>query len=328
MRFVHKWTQCIVESIRDVTPQIREITLRPDGFAIPHYPAGSHLDVGTIIDGQPATRSYSLVGEPMADRYRIGVRLAPDSRGGSRYMWALRPGARLDVTLPRNNFEVDWQREHYCLIAGGVGITPILGIAATLIRRGAQVQLHYAVRSRKDAAFLAELAALLGDRLQLYRSDEGQRLDLGRTIAKLPPAAMAVLCGPMRLLDDARQCWREAGRPLVDLRFETFGSSGLLPTADFRVRINSSGAEIVVPRDRSMLDALNAAGFEVISDCERGECGICAINVVAIDGEIDHRDVFFSDHQKQCNEKICPCVSRAIGTLTVDTLSYGSGAPR
>ena len=96
--------------------------------------------------------------------------------------------------------------------------------------------------------------------------------------------------------------------------------SGSLPTEVFRVRVRETGEEIGIPRERSMLDVLNAAGHEVMSDCRRGECGLCAIDVVALDGEIDHRDVFFSDHQKEENRKICACVSRARGTITVDTL--------
>jgi vanillate O-demethylase ferredoxin subunit len=124
------------------------------------------------------------------------------------------------------------------------------------------------------------------------------------------------------MLEAARSAWNAAGREPADLRYETFGSSGLLPTSEFRVRLKDSGAEIVVPQGRSMLSALNDAGFEVMSDCERGECGVCAIDVLAVDGEIDHRDVFFSDHQKSGNAKICPCVSRAVGTVTVDTLYH------
>jgi len=313
MRFAQTWTTCTVHSTRDVTPAIREIVLRPERAGIENYPIGSHINVGVLIDGRPETRCYSLVGDFSPDGYRIAVRRAPDSRGGSRYMWTLKPGARVEVSSPASLLEIDWSRTSYCLIAGGIGITPILGIAAALMRRNADVRLHYAVRSRGDAE-------LLGDRLTVHAGDEGRRIDLDGTFAGLPPDASTIICGPMRLLEAARRGWAAAARLPTDLRYETFGSSGLLPTESFRVRIDNSGREIMVPENRSMLDALNEAGYEVMSDCQRGECGVCAIDVIAVDGQIDHRDVFFSDHQKETNRKICPCVSRAIGAITVNTL--------
>lgn len=277
-----------------------------------------------LIDGRPETRSYSLVGDVNPDGYRIAVRRAPDSRGGSLYMWSLRPGARIEVSSPASLLEIDWSRTSYCLIAGGIGTTPIVGISSALMRRNAEVELHYAVTSRHDAAFLDELS-VLGDCLIVHASDEGKRIDLDETFGRLPPDALAIICGPMRLLEAARRSWASAGRMPADLRYETFGSSGLLPTESFRVRIDNSGREIVVPENKSMLDALNDAGLEVMSDCQRGECGVCAIDVIAVDGQIDHRDVFFSDHQKKANGKICPCVSRAVGAITVNTL-YQSDA--
>jgi ferredoxin-NADP reductase len=319
MRFAEQWNWCMVDGVRDVAPTIREITLKPDA-PIASYPLGSHINVSLLIDGQPQTRCYSLVGERSPNGYRIAVRLAPDSRGGSRAMWALHPGARLEISNPSSLFDIDWARSNYCLIAGGIGITPIVGITGALKRKNVDVHLHYAVKSRQDAAYLDEMSAMLDHRLTVHASDEGARLDLDATFRKLPGDAIAVLCGPMRMLEAARRAWNDMGRPAADLRYETFGSSGLLPTTEFRVRLRNNGTEIVVPQNRSMLSALNDAGYEVISDCQRGECGICAIDVVGVEGEIDHRDVFFSDHQKRSNAKICPCVSRARGVVTVDTL--------
>lgn len=320
MRFIETWTPATLIATRELSPTIREFLIRPDDFNGATYPVGSHIDVAVTIDGQPETRSYSLVGEADPRGFTIAVRRAEDSRGGSRYMWSLQPSARLNVTLPSSLLSVDWSRRHYCLIAGGIGITPILGAAQALKRRGADVTLHYAVRSRGDAAYLDHLAALLGDRLAVHAGDEGKRLDLDALFASLPADALALFCGPIRMLDAARHAWTGAGHPLSDLRYETFGSSGSLPTETFRVRVRDTGQEIEIPRERSMLDVLNASGHEVMSDCRRGECGICAIDVVEVDGEIDHRDVFFSDHQKESNQKICACVSRARGTIIVDTL--------
>jgi dimethylamine monooxygenase subunit B len=319
MRFAEQWNWCVVDGVRDVAPAIREITLKPDA-PIASYPLGSHINVGLLIDGQPQTRSYSLVGERSPNGYRIAVRLAPDSRGGSRAMWALQPGARLEVSNPSSLFDIDWARSNYCLIAGGIGITPIVGITGALKRKNVDLHLHYAVKSRQDAAYLGEMSAELDHRLTVHAGDEGARLDLDATFRKLPGDAIAILCGPMRMLEAARRAWNDMGRPAADLRYETFGSSGLLPTTEFRVRLRNTGTEIVVPQNRSLLSALNDAGYEVISDCQRGECGVCAIDVVGVEGEIDHRDVFFSDHQKRSNAKICPCVSRARGVVTVDTL--------
>src|SRR5262245_261461 len=308
MRFIETWSPATLLATRDLSPSIREFLLKPDDRNSAAYPVGSHIDVAVTINGQPETRSYSLVGEADPRGFRIAVRHAPDSRGGSRYMWSLRPGARLDITLPSSLLSVDWARRSYCLIAGGIGITPMVGAAQVLARRGAEFTLHYAVRSRADAAYIEDLAGLLGDRLVVYAGGDGRRLDLDGLFASLPQETLALFCGPIRMLDAARHAWTGAGHPLSDFRYETFGSSGSLPTQAFRVRLKDTNVEIEIPRERSMLDVLNASGHEVMFDCRRGECGICAIDVTDVDGEIDHRDVFFSDHQKQASRKICACV--------------------
>src|SRR5258708_36309153 len=156
MRFAEQWTSCMVDRIRDVAPAIREITLKPDAPVIP-YALGSHINVSLLIDGQPQTRSYSLVGERDANSYRIAVRLAPDSRGGSRAIWRLQPRARIEISNPSSLFEIDWARQDYCLIARRLGIRPIRGIASALKRRGPNLQLAYARKPRRGRGHLAEL---------------------------------------------------------------------------------------------------------------------------------------------------------------------------
>lgn len=123
MRFIETWIPATLVSMRDLAPGIREFLIRPDQFDGTAYPVGSHINISVTIDGQPETRSYSLVGEASSQGLRIAVRRAEDSRGGSRYMWSLRPGARLDITTPASLLAVDWARQNYCLIAGGIGIT-------------------------------------------------------------------------------------------------------------------------------------------------------------------------------------------------------------
>ena len=320
MRFALTWTDATLRRVRDVTPSIRVFEIVPAGGRALPYSVGSHINVSVLVGGQPDTRSYSLVGEGSGESYRIAVKRQPESRGGSSYMWGLKEGAKLSVTEPHALFTLEYDRPEYLLVAGGIGITPIVGMALQLARRHAPVRMLYAARTRDDLAFLDELAPVLGERLELYVSAEGRRIDLASEFGRLPPGAMAAICGPLPMIDAARRAWAEAGRPSPDLRFETFGSSGSRPPEPFRVRLAGQDREILVPETRTMLAALEDAGIEVISDCLRGECGLCALDIVAIDGEVDHRDVFFSDEQRAENGKICTCVSRAVGTITVDVL--------
>ena len=252
---------------------------------------------------------------------RIAVKRAHAGRGGSAYLWSLTPGALLTITTPRNRFPLGLGRPGYLLIAGGIGITPLVGMAQALAEAGAHVRMLYAVRRRADAVFGAALAQLLGDRLELAVSAEAGRLDVARAIATLPAEGEAYVCGPIGLLEAARLAWRENGRSSDRLRFETFGNSGRYATEAFNVSIPRLGLHVHVPAERSMLEALEAAGVAMIHDCQRGECGLCALPILAVEGAVDHRDVFFSDAEHQGNQKLCTCVSRLAGggTITLDT---------
>jgi len=318
MRAESTWTDAVVRATRDVAPNIRQIEFAPERGQVV-WTAGSHIDIGVMVDGRADTRSYSLVGEPDAGCYRVAVKREEQSRGGSRFMWSLKPGSRLSVSAPKNLFELQVGRPEYLLVAGGIGITPIVGMAQVLARRGEKFRLYYCGRSRREMAFLLELFERLGDRLEIFAADEGHRLNIAEAIAGLARDTELYLCGPMRLLDAARQAWAGAGRPATSLRYETFANSGRHAPERFWVRVPSHGVEIV---NKTMLDALNEAGVEVMWDCLRGECGLCAVDIVEVDGGIDHRDVFLSDHQKQENAKLCTCVSRAFGGGVVIYTGY------
>lgn len=315
MAVVLVWTEAVVESFRDVTPTVREFTLRPSGGALPHAPGG-HLQLQILVGDRPHTRSYSLIGAPDPQVYRIAVKRLDDGRGGSLAMWRLSVGDRLRVTEPQNHFPLDLQAPAYLLVAGGIGVTPLVFMAQTLARRGAPVRMRSGARTEAELAYGDVLRAELGDR---WVPAVDERVDFAAEVAALPPGGQLYLCGPVAMLDAARRVWAAAGRPEADLRYETFGSSGRYAPQPFGVKVPRHGVDITVPTDSSLLDALELAGVPALHNCRRGECGLCAMDVVDLNGEIDHRDVFLSDHEKQQNHKICVCVSRVVGSVTLDS---------
>ncbi len=313
------WRSAQLRSVRDLTPDIRLFEIEPSGAFTAPTP-GSHIDVMVQVGDRPDVRSYSIVGACNDGMYRIAVKLLSDTRGGASYLWRLAPGARLTITPPRNHFELSPGRPEYLLIAGGIGITPIFTMALFLAQAGANFRLLYACRRGQDLALAGELRDRIGERLRLFVGEDGARINLDSEIARLDPGGELYLCGPIRMLEAAKRSWQRSGRPVAQLRFETFGNSGHLASEPFKVRIPRLGREIDVPLNQTMLEALEAAGIEMIYDCRRGECGLCALDILEVDGVVDHRDVFFSDEEKASNRKLCTCVSRvAGGSITLDT---------
>ena len=309
----------IVRATRNLTPAIRLVEIEPtDGF-VPPTP-GSHIDFSVMIGDRPDVRSYSVVG-PCADGvYRIAVKQLEASRGGSAYMWSLAAGSRLPHSAPGNHFGLALGRPDYLLLAGGIGITPIFSHALALAHAGVRFRLIYGSRSQSDLALAEELREQIGDRLEIVLSEERGRVDIAGEIAKLDAEGEFYVCGPIGMLEAAKQAWAASGRPKDRLRFETFGASGRWPAVPFTLKIPRLGKEIHVPATQSMLDALEAGGVEMIFDCLRGECGLCALPILGVVGVVDHRDVFFSEAEKAANVKLCTCVSRVYGSeITLDT---------
>lgn len=316
MRNNMQWHSATIRAHRDLSPSVREFEIRPERGVRP-WSVGSHLQLRVQVDGRDDVRSYSLVGLPDApgadEAYRIAVRRAEPGRGGSRWLWQRETGDELLIGEPNNHFEIGVNAPHTLLVAGGIGITPILGMALLLARRGASLRMVYAARHEGELIYRQALQAVLGERLQCFCSDAGQRLDLDAEIAALPAGGQLALCGPLGLMEAAREAWQRAGRPLADLRFETFGNSGRLDAEPFWVELPRHGLRFEVPAGRNLLDMLEEHGVQALSDCRRGECGLCAMDIVELQGTVDHRDVFFSAEQKHANQRLCACVSRVCG---------------
>ncbi|MBS7781344.1 PDR/VanB family oxidoreductase [Acidovorax sp. CCYZU-2555] len=311
MQNLDTWLEARVGATRDLTPSIREFRL--DGAPPGDCPPGAHVNVRVLIDGRPDYRSYSVTRQQPDGSLFIAVKRPPQSRGGSAYMWSLAPGSRLQLMPPACDFALRYGHDHYLLIAGGIGITPIYSMAMALARRGASVRVLYAARSADEFAFQEELQAALGSAVVFFCAQAGQQLDIAAEIAALPAAGELYVCGPIGLMEAVKTAWSASRRAATRLHFETFGSSGRHATQSFTVHVPRLGLRLEVPTNKSMLDALTDAGMQLLSDCRRGECGLCAVDILELQGELDHRDVFFSAHEHASARRMCACVSRVAG---------------
>ncbi|TFD19556.1 PDR/VanB family oxidoreductase [Cryobacterium sp. TMS1-13-1] len=312
---IEVWQQATVIETEAIATNIQRIVLAP---TLPkRAEPGSHLDLFVTIDGERHKRSYSVV-ESTEDGSRVAISVlqAPLSRGGSIFMHALQLGDTLEITQPLQNFPLRVGAPGYVLLAGGIGVTAIVNMARVLKNLGANYTLVYAARSRERMAYLPELLALHGDNLRVHIDDEGTELSVTELVGSVDPQAELYMCGPIRLMDAVRRAWRERELNLPNLRFETFGNSGWYDPEEFIVRVPRLGVEARVPAGRSMLEALEAVGVEMMFDCRKGECGLCEVKVLALEGAIDHRDVFYSERQQHAAEKMSCCVSRAVTSPT------------
>jgi ferredoxin-NADP reductase len=320
-----RWGRARVLDVCDAAQYVKQIVLEPQRLDAP-APPGSHIDIGVYVNGRADVRSYSVVGSgAYGSEIILGVQLARQSRGGSAYMHALRRGQDVEITQPLQNFPLNYGRPGYVLAAGGIGITALVGMGKALKARGADYRFVYGARSRGLMAFVDELIAEHGDRMDLRIDDEGTVLDVAELVDTVPPGGELYVCGPTPMLDAIKAAWARAGRRPADLRFETFGSSGRFAPEAFRVAIPRLGLETLVPHDTSMLEALEACGAEVMYDCRRGECGLCQVKVLDMQGGIDHRDVFLSDAQHEKNDRLQCCVSRIVSPRTAG-VSHGDGS--
>jgi vanillate O-demethylase ferredoxin subunit len=292
-----------------------------EGRELPSFTAGSHVDV-EIAPG--VTRQYSLCNDPrQRDRYLIAVLREDAGRGGSvGLIDGLAAGRTIRVSEPRNHFALEPSARRTVLIAGGIGVTPLLAMAERLAHTGAPFELHYAARSPERAAFLERIrTSTFADRTRVYFSEgpEPARLDLDAVLADPAPGAHLYVCGPARLIEAALATAKAKGWPNSRVHREFFAA----PVAEareagpFEIEIASSGQVIVVPADRSATEVLAEHGIEIATSCEQGVCGTCIARV--LEGVPDHRDVYLTPEEQAAGDQMTLCCSRArTGRLVLD----------
>lgn len=282
----------------------------PEGRPLPPFSAGAHIDVHP--DGGPV-RQYSLCNDPSETRrYQIAVLRDPASRGGSVAMHALAAGQVVRISDPKNHFPLAPQARHSVLLAGGIGITPILCMAEWLWSTGASFELHYCARSLARAAFVRRIrAASFAGRVHFYFDDEGQQLNTRKVLGEPRPDVHLYVCGPTGFMDWVLGTARAAAWPEDRLHREYFAAAPVDRQNDggFEVQIASTGVVIRVSPEQSVVAALASAGIEVPVSCEQGVCGTCLTRV--LEGTPEHRDLFLTPDEQARGDQFTPCCSRA-----------------
>ncbi|WP_027174163.1 PDR/VanB family oxidoreductase [Methylobacterium sp. 10] len=297
------------------TPDVLHLTLvHPRRPELPAWTAGAHVDL-RLPHGR--VRQYSLCGDP-ADRgrYEIAIKREDAGRGGSAWVHGnLGIGSVADVSAPRNNFPLAPAARRHILVAGGIGVTPLLAMARTLATDRAEFALHVCARSAADAPLLADVRAICGDRLQIWFADDGRRLDPTR-LGDFTVDTHVYACGPRRLTDAVQSALDAQGWPPEQVHVEHFAplSDETFQPEPFEARIASTGALLQVPADRSLLDVLREHGVSQPASCELGVCGACECGYR--DGTVIHRDAVLSVGKRR--DRMTPCVSRAQGSVILD----------
>jgi len=304
-----------ITKVREAALDIRVFELaRPDGEALPRFSAGSHVDVKL---GDSVVRQYSLCNNPDdAHRYMIGVLRDPQSRGGSVAMHALKEGDLLDVSEPKNHFPLAYDATHSILLAGGIGITPILCMAERLARAGESFELHYCTREPARTAFLERLnEGDLAGRVHLYfdTAPLSQRVSLDTVLAGPKPGTHVYVCGPGGFIGAVLTTAERAGWAAANVHREYFGAApangAVNADGPFQVKVASTGQVLDVEAGETVIAALSKHGIDVPTSCEQGVCGTCLTRVLS--GEPDHRDAYLTDEERALNDQFLPCCSRS-----------------
>jgi vanillate O-demethylase ferredoxin subunit len=301
--------RAIIQEVSDLTGRIKSIRMVPEpGKKLPIAPPGAHIQL-QLPDGN--TRDYSLVsfdgeaGQP--DSYTLAVQLEPKGQGGSRYMHQLAVGDMVCFAPPKNGFPLEIAPAVF--LAGGIGVTPLISMAAVLKAENQPFTFHYAGRSASVMAYGTQVCDHF-DAVLHYDDDPQTALDLGAFVQGIAADRHLYICGPRGMVEAAKMAAEQAGIPPERIHFELFDSAAAKSgDTAFEVEISSSGEVFTIPPDKTIVEVLEAGGVDVMYDCQRGDCGICQVDVIS--GIPDHRDVVLSDAERDSAKVMQICVSRA-----------------
>jgi vanillate O-demethylase ferredoxin subunit len=308
---MQNWLEVEIFRRENVTDSIALFELRrPNGEALPAFTAGAHIDV-KVSDG--LVRQYSLSNDPIeTSRYVIAVLNEPMSRGGSKAIHeTFQQGMLILVGEPRNHFPLEDADDRFILVAGGIGVTPILAMARELLRLERSFEVHYCIRSRATGAFLDVFESPEFKNLVILHIDDEPntpRLDVEKLVEA--DKARLYVCGPGGFMN-----WvlgtAEACMPHDRIHRESFAAAPIEAPTDegFEVEIASTGQRFFIPTDKSVAAVLEEAGIEVLVSCQQGICGSCITNI--LEGEPDHKDSVLSESERKSGKLFTPCCSRA-----------------
>jgi ferredoxin-NADP reductase len=300
-----------VARIEPLSPTLKRLTLESaDGGLLPASQPGAHLTLTLPGPGRGHLNAYSVVS-PIDERrhYQLIVRRTAASRGGSAYVHeGLAQGEVLTAGAPNSQFVLQSLARKHLLIAGGVGITPMLSFLPVLRAQSAHVELHQIAQPEEAGVF----EALLGAGRDVHVHAGRAALDLTALLSRQPLGTHLYCCGPQALMEAVRATALAQGWPASRLHEESFGAAGGDP---FTVRLAASGREIAVGEHETLLEALEAAGLPSASLCRGGACGVCLTGVV--EGEPEHRDHVLTPAERAEGRLILPCVSRSKSPLLV-----------
>lgn len=315
----------VVTGARRLTPRINEYVLSSaDGRSLPNYEAGAHISLFLATQDGPLVRQYSLVRQhgdfgEKAGTYRIAVQREDRSRGSAYVHDHFAVGTNLNISHPKCQFTLDRRDTKSLLIAGGIGITPILSMAQSLANRHRTFEMLYIGKRRELMAYLPEVEQLGSQRVTIHTTElpQDKRPNLATLLALQPLGTSVYVCGPSSLVRATQSAAAQSGWMSQRIHAELFTPASSGNENGFSLELSMSGRRLQVGPHTSILEAMTAAGMHPLFDCGRGECGLCPLPVLDADGPLTHRDRFLSDDEKASGKTLCICVSRVQGSRLV-----------